>query len=58
MKARSLPGTALAVPPVILGCADFGVRVSQKSAQAIVGAALDAGITMFDAIRRNRQAWH
>jgi aryl-alcohol dehydrogenase-like predicted oxidoreductase len=39
---------SLAVSVVGLGCNNFGMRVGRKETDAVVGAALDAGITLFD----------
>jgi aryl-alcohol dehydrogenase-like predicted oxidoreductase len=49
MKQRPLLGTDLVVPTVILGCAEFGSKVDARLTKTIVDAAIDAGITMFDA---------
>jgi len=39
---------ALTVSVVGLGCNNFGMRIGRKETDAVVGAALDAGITLFD----------
>jgi aryl-alcohol dehydrogenase-like predicted oxidoreductase len=39
---------SLAVSVVGLGCNNFGMRIGRKETDAVVGAALDAGITLFD----------
>jgi aryl-alcohol dehydrogenase-like predicted oxidoreductase len=39
---------SLTVSVVGLGCNNFGMRVGSKETDAVVGAALDAGITLFD----------
>lgn len=36
------------VSVVGLGCNNFGMRIGRKETEAVVGAALDAGITLFD----------
>ena len=38
----------LTVSEVGLGCNNFGMLIEQKESDAVVGAALDAGITLFD----------
>jgi aryl-alcohol dehydrogenase-like predicted oxidoreductase len=48
MAERTLGATDLAVSAVGLGCNNFGIRLDQAAADAVVGAALDAGITIFD----------
>jgi aryl-alcohol dehydrogenase-like predicted oxidoreductase len=48
MAERTLGATDLAVSAVGLGCNNFGIRLDQAAANAVVGAALDAGITIFD----------
>jgi aryl-alcohol dehydrogenase-like predicted oxidoreductase len=48
MAERLLSGTDLALSAVGLGCNNFGVRLDQVAANAVVGAALDSGITIFD----------
>jgi len=39
---------SLTVSVVGLGCNNFGVRMGRRETDAVVGAALDAGITLFD----------
>ena len=39
---------SLTVSMVGLGCNNFGMRMGSKESDAVVGAALDAGITLFD----------
>jgi aryl-alcohol dehydrogenase-like predicted oxidoreductase len=39
---------SLTVSVVGLGCNNFGIRMESKETDAVVGAALDAGITLFD----------
>ncbi len=39
---------SLTVGVIGLGCNNFGMRVGRKETDAVVGAALDAGITLFD----------
>ena len=46
MDTRTI-GT-LTVSEVGLGCNNFGMLIEQKESDAVVGAALDAGITLFD----------
>ncbi len=46
METRTIG--SLAVSVVGLGCNNFGMRVGRKETAAVVGAALDAGITFFD----------
>jgi aryl-alcohol dehydrogenase-like predicted oxidoreductase len=42
------PVGSLAVSVVGLGCNNFGMRIGSKETDAVVGAALDAGINLFD----------
>ena len=46
MDTRTI-GT-LTVSEVGLGCNNFGMLIERKESEAVVGAALDAGITLFD----------
>ncbi|HVA07793.1 MAG TPA: aldo/keto reductase [Acidimicrobiales bacterium] len=46
MKTRTIG--SLTVSVVGLGCNNFGMRIGRKETDAVVGAALDAGITFFD----------
>jgi len=39
---------SLTVSVVGLGCNNFGMRIGRKETDSVVGAALDAGITLFD----------
>jgi aryl-alcohol dehydrogenase-like predicted oxidoreductase len=45
---RRLGTSGLKVSEVGLGCNNFGMRIDQKATQAVIDAALDAGITFFD----------
>ena len=46
METRSIG--SLTVSAVGLGCNNFGMRIGRTETDAVVGAALDAGITLFD----------
>src|SRR5919112_2356823 len=48
MKVRRLGNSGLKVSVVGLGCNNFGMRIDQDQTQAVVDAAIDAGITLFD----------
>jgi aryl-alcohol dehydrogenase-like predicted oxidoreductase len=48
MRYRPLGRSGLVVPVVGIGCNAFGTRVDQRSVDAIVDAALDVGVTLFD----------
>lgn len=48
MDVRRLGDSGLKVSAVGLGCNNFGMRIEQAETDAVVGAALDAGITLFD----------
>ena len=48
MRYRPLGRSGLLVSAVGLGCNNFGSRVDQEGTRAVVDAALDAGITLFD----------
>jgi aryl-alcohol dehydrogenase-like predicted oxidoreductase len=48
MPPRLLLGTHLPFSMVGLGCNNFGVRLDLAAASAVVDAAIDEGITMFD----------
>ncbi|MEV6413940.1 aldo/keto reductase [Kribbella sp. NPDC051718] len=48
MEYRQLGDSGLTVSVVGLGCNNFGGRIDADQAEAVVGAALDAGITLFD----------
>ena len=46
METRTIG--SLTVSAVGLGCNNFGIRLGRKETDAVVGSALDAGITLFD----------
>jgi aryl-alcohol dehydrogenase-like predicted oxidoreductase len=48
MKMRRLGTSGLKVSEVGLGCNNFGMRIDQKATQAVVDAAIEAGISFFD----------
>src|ERR1700752_2593936 len=48
MKVRKLGNSGLKVSVVGLGCNNFGMRIDQAPTQAVVDAAIEAGITLFD----------
>jgi aryl-alcohol dehydrogenase-like predicted oxidoreductase len=48
MKTRRLGNSGLTVSEVGLGCNNFGMRIDEAQSAAVVGAALDAGVTLFD----------
>jgi aryl-alcohol dehydrogenase-like predicted oxidoreductase len=48
MRYRRLGDSGLAVSVVGLGCNNFGRRIDQAETQAVVNAAIDCGITLFD----------
>ncbi|MFL5296426.1 MAG: aldo/keto reductase [Phenylobacterium sp.] len=48
MKLRRLGTSGLKVSEVGIGCNNFGMRIDEKATDAVVGAAIDAGITLFD----------
>ncbi len=48
MKQRSFGTTGLQVSAVGLGCNNFGTRLDRAATAAVVHAALDAGVTLFD----------
>jgi aryl-alcohol dehydrogenase-like predicted oxidoreductase len=48
MRMRRLGQSGLAVSVVGLGCNNFGRRIGLEETRAVVRAALDAGITLFD----------
>jgi aryl-alcohol dehydrogenase-like predicted oxidoreductase len=48
MEFRSVGGSGLQVSVAGLGCNNFGGRIDEQATQAVVSAALDAGITLFD----------
>ena len=48
MRYRPLGQSGLLVSVVGLGCNNFGIRLDVEGTRAVVDAALDAGITLFD----------
>jgi aryl-alcohol dehydrogenase-like predicted oxidoreductase len=48
MEFRSVGRSGLRVSSAGLGCNNFGRRVDEDATRAVVDAALDAGITLFD----------
>jgi len=48
MKMRRLGDSGLKVSEVGLGCNNFGMRIGQDEATAVVDAAIDAGVILFD----------
>ena len=48
MDLRNLGRSGLKVSAIGLGCNNFGMRIDQAQTQAVVDAALDAGINFFD----------
>jgi aryl-alcohol dehydrogenase-like predicted oxidoreductase len=48
MKVRRLGNSGLKVSVIGLGCNNFGMRIDAEQTQAVVDAAIDAGITLFD----------
>jgi aryl-alcohol dehydrogenase-like predicted oxidoreductase len=48
MKVRRLGNSGLKVSVVGLGCNNFGMRIDAAQTRAVVDAALDAGVTLFD----------
>jgi len=48
MDFRRLGDSGLKVSEVGLGCNNFGMRIEQAETDAVVGAALEAGINFFD----------
>ena len=48
MRTRSLGSSDLDVTVVGLGCNNFGGRIDEPAARAVIDAALDAGVTFFD----------
>jgi aryl-alcohol dehydrogenase-like predicted oxidoreductase len=51
MEHRTLGRSGLRVSVAGLGCNNFGMRIDQERATAVVDAAIDAGITFFDTAR-------
>src|SRR5262245_41092765 len=48
MTYRSLGTSGLRVSAIGVGCNNFGRRIDQDAATAVVSAAIDAGINLFD----------
>jgi aryl-alcohol dehydrogenase-like predicted oxidoreductase len=48
MRERNVGSSGLVVSVVGLGCNNFGWRIGEEEARAVVDAAIDAGITFFD----------
>jgi aryl-alcohol dehydrogenase-like predicted oxidoreductase len=48
MKVRRLGNSGLKVSVVGLGCNNFGMRIDAAQTQAVVDAAIEAGISLFD----------
>jgi aryl-alcohol dehydrogenase-like predicted oxidoreductase len=48
MELQNVGASGLRVSKIGLGCNNFGARVDDETARAVVYAALDAGITLFD----------
>ena len=48
MEYRQLGDSGLTVSVVGLGCNNFGGRIDATRTDAVVNAAVDAGITLFD----------
>ena len=48
MKYRGVGKSGLLVSVVGLGCNNFGMRLDLEGSRAVIHAALDAGITLFD----------
>jgi aryl-alcohol dehydrogenase-like predicted oxidoreductase len=48
MELRRLGNSGLKVSEVGLGCNNFGMRIDEAQTQAVVDAAIDAGVTLFD----------
>lgn len=48
MEYRRLGSSGLKVSAVGIGCNNFGMRIDQEATNAVVAAALDAGINFFD----------
>ncbi len=48
MEQRNLGGSGLAVSVAGLGCNNFGMRIDAEATEAVVHAALDLGVTLFD----------
>jgi len=48
MDYRRLGSSGLKVSEVGLGCNNFGMRIGQDETNAVVGACLESGVTLFD----------
>jgi len=48
MEYRTLPGTDVHIPRLVLGTMTFGAQVDREAATTMVNRCRDAGITMFD----------
>ena len=48
MEIRNLGTSGLRVSAVGLGCNNFGVRLDREASRAVIDAAIEAGITLFD----------
>lgn len=48
MELRRLGASGLKVSAVGLGCNNFGMKIDEAATQAVVDAAIDVGITLFD----------
>jgi aryl-alcohol dehydrogenase-like predicted oxidoreductase len=48
MEIRNLGASGLRVSSIGLGCNNFGGRIDQAATKAVIHAAVDAGITLFD----------
>lgn len=48
MRLRRLGASGLKVSEVGLGCNNFGMRIDETQTRAVIDAAIDAGITLFD----------
>jgi aryl-alcohol dehydrogenase-like predicted oxidoreductase len=48
MQMRRLGDSGLKVSAVGLGCNNFGMRIDQDATQAVVDAAIEEGVTLFD----------
>ncbi|MBX3493680.1 MAG: aldo/keto reductase [Parvibaculum sp.] len=48
MRFKTLGNSGLKVSVVGLGCNNFGMKIDQAATDAVVGKALDLGITLFD----------
>jgi aryl-alcohol dehydrogenase-like predicted oxidoreductase len=51
MEYRTLGSSGVRVSIAGLGCNNFGMRIDRNATDAVVGAALEAGITFFDTAR-------